>query len=180
MISLTIAKKYSRALFEIGQKEGNFEILGKELKSTAEFLTAQKELKGLLFSVVYPVAIRKAIFKATSQPLNLSKTMMDFVDLLIARERINHLPEIAKTYENLCNEVANRIRATLFTAKPLSANLLQDIKQQLASTTGKEIILAVEERPTLIGGVVAQIGNLVYDGSLKTQLLRMKENLYKE
>jgi F-type H+-transporting ATPase subunit delta len=62
----------------------------------------------------------------------------------------------------------------------LSPELINDIKSQLESTTGREVILSVEEDPSLIGGVQTLIGNVIYDGSLKTQLSIVKENLYKE
>jgi F-type H+-transporting ATPase subunit delta len=55
-----------------------------------------------------------------------------------------------------------------------------EIKTQMESSTGKEVILSTLEDPSLIGGVVTKIGNIIYDGSLKTQLLKAKENLYKE
>jgi F-type H+-transporting ATPase subunit delta len=58
--------------------------------------------------------------------------------------------------------------------------LLNAIKNQLESSTGSEVILSVEEDPSLIGGVLTRIGNVIYDGSLKTQLAKVKENLHKE
>jgi F-type H+-transporting ATPase subunit delta len=93
---------------------------------------------------------------------------------------MDHIFAIAKSYESLCDGVSQRIRATLVTAKELSPGLVQAIKGQLESSTGKEVLLAVEEDPSLIGGVLTKIGNVIYDGSLKTQLLKVKENLYKE
>jgi F-type H+-transporting ATPase subunit delta len=178
--SITLARKYSRALLEIGLKDGTHETLGQELERIAQLLLTQKELRNVLYSSVYPSSIRKGIFQNLSRSLRLSPVMVDFVNLLIDRERINHLPVIAQSYSDLSDELANRIRATLLTAKPLSPSRIGEIQNQLEASVRKKIILAVQEEPDLIGGVVAKIGNLIYDGSLKTQLSRMKENLYKE
>ena len=180
MISLTVARKYARALLDLGIQEGNYEALGKDLAKMADLLKENKELRAVLASSFYPVASRKAIAKALVESLGLSKTVADFIDLLIERGRIDHFSEIAKTYESLCDEVSRRIRATLVTATELSQVLVKEIKGQLESSTGKEVILSVEEDPSLIGGVLTKIGNVIYDGSLKTQLLKIKENLYKE
>ncbi|MDP3039971.1 MAG: F0F1 ATP synthase subunit delta, partial [Deltaproteobacteria bacterium] len=81
---------------------------------------------------------------------------------------------------SLGDAVAKRVRATLVTAGDISPTLVKTIKSQLESSTGKEVILAVEEDRSLIGGVMAKIGNVVYDGSLRMQFLKVKENLYKE
>lgn len=180
MISLTLARKYARALLEIGLQEGNYETLGKDLGKMTDLLKENKELKNILISAAYPTATRKAIVRAISEPLALSKSPVDFINLLIERDRMDHFPEIAKSYESLCDGVAKRIRATLVTPVTLPPELINDIKSQLESTTGKEVILSVEEDPSLIGGVQTMIGNVIYDGSLKTQLEIVKENLYKE
>jgi len=180
VISLTVARKYARALLDLGIQEGNYEALGKDLAKMADLLKENKELRAVLASSFYPVASRKAIAKALVESLGLSKTVADFIDLLIERGRIDHFSEITKTYESLCDEVSRRIRATLVTATELSQVLVKEIKGQLESSTGKEVILSVEEDPSLIGGVLTKIGNVIYDGSLKTQLLKIKENLYKE
>jgi F-type H+-transporting ATPase subunit delta len=180
VISLTVARKYARAFLEIGLQEGNYDALGKELEMLADLLKKNRELSTVLFSSIYPTAIRKGIAKAVVEPLGLSQSTVAFIDLLIDRERIDHFFEVAKSYENLCDAVANRARATLVTAGDISTELVGAIKGQLESSTGKEIILVVEKDRSLIGGVMAKIGNVFYDGSLRTQFSKVKENLYKE
>ena len=180
MISLTVARKYARALLEIGLKERNHELLGKDLEKLAALLQEKKELRGVLFSSFYPVPKRKAIARVIGDSLGLSKTTLDFIDLLIERERIDHFLAIVKSYEELGDGVSNRIRASLISAEKLSPRLVNEIKKQLESFSGKEVILSTQEDSSLIGGVVTKIGNIIFDGSLKTQLLRARENLSKE
>lgn len=180
MISITLARKYARALLDIGRQEGNYGVLGEDLKKIADLLKENRELKGILSSAAYPAPTRKAIAKAICKPLGLSKSTVDFIELLIDRERMDHFTEIVKSYESLCDGICGRIRATLVTATQLPPELVRLIKSQLESKTGKEVVLSVEEDPSLIGGVLARIGNVIYDGSLRTQLLRVKESLYRE
>ena len=112
--------------------------------------------------------------------LGLSKVTLDLIGLLIERNRMDHFPAIVKSYEGLCDEASNRVRASLVSAARLSPPLVMEMKKELESTTGKEVLLSIKEEPSLIGGVVTRIGNIIYDGSLKTQLLKAKENFYKE
>jgi F-type H+-transporting ATPase subunit delta len=180
LISLTLAKKYARALLEIGQQAGNFEALGSQLQQIGDLLRRSKELKTTLASAAYPAVHRQAIARAIGQALGFSKETIDFIDLLIERERMDHFPEIAKAYEGLCDTSCNRLRASLVSAMKLSPKLVEEVTNQLKSSTGKEVILSVQEDSSLIGGALAKIGNVVYDGSLKTQLLKVKRNLQKE
>ena len=180
MISLTLARKYARAFLEIGLQEGNYEDLGKDLEKMAEVVKENKELRMVLASVAYPVATRKEIAKTVGKSLGLSKSTVDFIDILIERDRMDHFPEITKSFETLCDVVAKRVRATLVTDRALPPELISEIKKQLETKTGKEVILSLEQEPSLIGGAQTRIGNIIYDGSLKTQLAFVKENLYKE
>jgi F-type H+-transporting ATPase subunit delta len=180
VISLTIARKYAKALLEIGRREKNHELLGKDLDRLGGLLQENKEMRMVLFSPFYPAPRRKAIARSIGESLGLSKSTLDFINLLIERDRMDHFPAIVRSYEGLCDEVSNRLRASLASAEKLPPQLVGEIKTQMESSTGKEVILSIQEDPSLIGGVVTKIGNTIYDGSLKTQLLKAKENLYKE
>lgn len=180
MISFTLARKYARALLEIGLRAQNYAALGKDLEKMAGLLEAHKEMKAILISSAYPAAIRKGIAQEVGERLGLSPSTVDFLNLLIERERMDHFFEITRAYEALSDEVAKRLRATLITAMELSSELVAAIKSQLESATGKEVILSLEKDPSLIGGVLTRMGNIIYDGSLKTQLFKVRENLYKE
>ncbi len=180
MISLTLSKKYARAFLQIGQREGNYEVLGQELDQLQDLLQQSKELRSVLFSFAYPSPIRRKIASVLGQNLRLSKVTVDFLHLLIDRERMDHFFEVVKSYRGLCDEVSNRVRATLVTPGDISPNSVGDIKKQLEVRTGKEVILSLEHDPSLLGGALTKIGNVIYDGSLKTQLNKVRENLYKE
>jgi F-type H+-transporting ATPase subunit delta len=178
--SLTLARKYARAFLEIGLQKGNYEGLGKDLEKMAAVLQGNKELRIILTSAAYPVTTRKAIARTIGESLDLSKSTVDFIDILIERNRMDHFPQIIKSFETLGDVVAKRVRATLVTALALPPELIGEIKKELESKTGKEVILSMKQDPSLIGGAQTRIGNIIYDGSLKTHLAYIKENLYKE
>ena len=180
MVSLTIAKKYAKALLEIGLQDGNYEALGQDLNKMADLLGENKELRVVLRSAAFRKPTRKAIFRKIGERLELATTTIEFIELLIQKKRFDLFFEITKAYRGGCDEVDGRTRATLVTPMELPSALVEEIKSLIESLAGKEVILSLERDPSLIGGFWAKIGNVVYDGSLKAQLAKLKENLYKE
>jgi F-type H+-transporting ATPase subunit delta len=180
MIGLNIAKKYAKALLRVGLKDGNYETLGQDLNKMADLLKESKELRVALWSPEFPKPTRKAIARKIGERLGLAATTLTFIELLIQKKRIGLFFEITKVYRNLSDEVAGRTRATLVIPLELPSDLVQEIKNQMESMTGKEVILSLEKDPSLLGGFLTKIGNVLYDGSLKAQMAKLKENLYKE
>ncbi len=103
--------------------------------------------------------------------------MKSFLVLLFDKRRIVFLRDISEFYKKLADELNGVVHATLVSATELSAEATDKIKQGLAKRIGKDIILDVEQDAQLIGGIVTKIGDLVLDGSVKTQLFNMRESL---
>jgi F-type H+-transporting ATPase subunit delta len=180
MPRLIIAKKYAKALLEIGLQDGNYEILGQDLNQMADLLRESKELRIALRSPAFPKSARKTIARRVGERLGFAGTTVKFLELLIHRKRMDHFFIIAKTYRDLGDEAAGRTRVTLATPLGLPFGLVEEIKNLMASITGKEVMLSSGKDPSLIGGVLIKNGNIVYDGSLKAQLAKLKHDLDKE
>ena len=180
MIRLTIARKHAKALLEVGLQEGNYETLGQDLNKIADLLKESKELRIALWNPAFLKPTRKAIARKVGERLGLAATTVKFIELLIHRKRIDHFSMITKTYRDLGDEVAGRTRVTLATPLELPPGLAQEVKSLIEAMTGKEVILSIEKDPSLIGGVLMKNGNVVYDGSLKAQIAKLKRDLYKE
>jgi F-type H+-transporting ATPase subunit delta len=180
MIGLTVAKKYAKALLEVGLQDGNYETLGQDLNKMADLLKESKELRVALWSPAFPKPTRKAISRKIGERLGLATTTLKFIEVLIQKRRMGLFFEITKAYRDLGDEVAGRSRASLVIPRELPSDLVQEIKNQMDSLTGKEVILSLEIDPSLIGGFLTKIGNVVYDGSLKAQMAKLQWNLYRE
>ena len=180
MTRLTIAKKYAKALLEIGLQDGNYETLGEDLNKMADLLGKSKDLRIALRSPAFAKSARKTIARKVGERLGLAATTVKFIELLIHRKRIDHFSMITKTYRDLGDEVAGHTRVTLATPLEIPPGLAQEVKSLIEAMTGKEVILSIEKDPSLIGGVLMKNGNVVYDGSLKAQIAKLKRDLYKE
>jgi F-type H+-transporting ATPase subunit delta len=103
--------------------------------------------------------------------------MHAFLLLLFDKGRIGFIESIDTYYQKMADELKGIARAELVSAAALSDESVDKIQKSLSDMIGKEIILNTTQDPSLIGGVVTKIGDLVLDGSIKTQLMNMKESL---
>jgi F-type H+-transporting ATPase subunit delta len=174
-----IAKRYARALIRIGQEDGQYEQYGRELRSFQELLGVSPELRAVMENPIYDKDQKKALFQALNARLKLSPMLTNFVFLLIEKRRLGYFGEIVACYDRLADEVAGRVRARVVSAIPLPQSSLQAIQGKLEAMTAKKVILTVQEDPSLIGGIVTQIGDVIYDGSIRTQLAGITETLMK-
>jgi F-type H+-transporting ATPase subunit delta len=174
-----VARRYAKALIRIGQEDGKYEAYGEELKAFGQLWEASPEFRDVMENPIYPKEQRRAIFEAVKEKMGLSPIMVNFIRLLIDKRRVGYLPEIIRCYEKLSDEVAGRLRATVTSAVPLDEASLKAIQEKLEEMTGRKVLLSVQEDPRLIGGVVTKIGDILYDGSIRTQLENLKETLMK-
>ena len=100
--------------------------------------------------------------------------------LLAKSGKLNLVPELAAAYGERLLSHQNVVRAAVTSAAPLSTEKTKALEESLAQVTGKKVELSVSVDPELLGGVVAQIGSTVYDGSVKTQLTKMRQELVKQ
>jgi F-type H+-transporting ATPase subunit delta len=180
MVTGSLARRYAKALLDIGIQQQTYDALGKELDRTAATLTSSPELRHALENPVFPMEKRRLVLEELARRLGLSKVVRNFVMLLLDKGRIGALPDIARAHRTLVDEHAGRVRATVTSARPLDPALEQRLKTALERQSGKVVILEKKEDPSILGGVVTQLGDVLYDGSVRTQLQQLREELLSE
>jgi F-type H+-transporting ATPase subunit delta len=176
----SIARRYARALLEIGVAGGNYEQLGAELASIAAVFGGSHDLRHALENPVFKLSQRKAVMAQLGERLGLSKTLRSFLALLADRRRIARLPDIARELSVLVDRQAGRVRARVTSARPVPDELALRLRGAIEKRLGKQVILEKREDPALLGGLVAQVGDLVYDGSVRTGLAEAHKQLLAE
>jgi len=174
---LAIARRYAKALLLIGKEDGQTETYREELATVAGLFSSEKELEQAIYNPLYPVEQRQKVLKKIIAKIKLSQVMSSFLNLLFTKRRIIYLNNINEFYQKLADQFKGVERASLLSAIELSSETVDKIRKSLEKMTGKEIVLKKELDPSLIGGVITKIGDLVLDGSIKTQLLNMRESL---
>ena len=175
----SVARRYARALFSIGVDRATFEQLGRELGELAQVWAAVPDLRQALENPVFKPAEKRAVLERVL-PLSTSGASAElrkFVLLLLDRRRIALLPAIARAYRELADAHLGRVRALVTSAQPLSPAEADRVRRSLEQRTGKKVILETAVDPTLIGGLVARVGDLVLDGSVQTQLATLRSRL---
>ncbi len=177
MIDASVARRYARALLSLGLDEGRHEQFGDELASVLSALDHNREAAFFLKNPGYSAQQRHSAVDALAKALKLSPTLVNFLRLLVDRQRIADLAQIARAYRALLDAQVGRVRATVTSASPLSDQETQRLRETIADMTGRTIVLDAKTDPSLIGGLVTQVGATQFDGSLRTQLERMRDRL---
>jgi F-type H+-transporting ATPase subunit delta len=173
----SVSRRYARALFSIGVDHGSFEQLGKELDAVAELWAGSPELREALANPVFKVSEKRAVLQGLLPRVAPTADVQRFVLLLLERRRLPAIGNIARAYREMADLHTGRVRAQVTSAQPLGPAELERVRQSLARRTGKQVIVEASVDPGLIGGVVARVGDLVLDGSVRTQLGTLRGKL---
>lgn len=174
-----VARRYARALFSIGQSQGDAEMqaYGKDLAAFAAVLEETPELLKLFRNPIFSIEEKKAIVELVLAKLEPSATTKNFCFLLADKNRLAALPEIEAYYGVLLDAAKGVVRGELVTAVELPDAKQEEVKKQLADQLGKELVLDFSANADILGGVVLKVGDKILDASLRAQLDAMKEQI---
>jgi F-type H+-transporting ATPase subunit delta len=179
MIEGSLGRRYTKALFELAKESRQEEAIGRQIE---QFLTlySGSRLEGVLNNPAFELDSRKQILLEIANRLQLSPVSRHFLSLLLERDRLTYLPAIVATYRQTLNEAKGRIEAKVVAATSLEAPLLERLTAALQRISGKEIVLHQEADAALIGGLLLELEGKIYDGSVRSQLEKMKQRIVRE
>ena len=179
MTSGSLARRYARALMDLGGENNTYEKLGRELRDLAKAMRSSEELTQTLTNPAISRAERRKVLEAVAVRVGASKITIHFAFLLLDRERAAALPDISRELDKMIDTEAGRVTAEVTSATALTPTQEGQIKKVLEQLSGRSVQLQKHEDPELLGGVVAKVGDFLYDGSLRSQLERMRGSLAK-
>jgi F-type H+-transporting ATPase subunit delta len=177
MRSSAAARRYARALFALARESGAVEPVRGELARVSAQLDESPALRAALLRPLHPVAERRAVMREVAQRQGLGRDVQNFLFFLIDQRRILDFDAIYGEYQRLADEAAGRLAAQVVSATPLRPDQTDRLRRALATRVGCEVELDLRVDPELIGGAIARVGGLVFDGSLRTQLAQLRDNL---
>ncbi len=177
MPSRASASRYARALFDVALNESDPVQAERDLSAFASLLTSSPELQSVLTNPGVPVAGKRAVTEALTTRLEVSSPVRKLLALLAERDRLALVPDLIAVYRERLMEHQQIVRAEVTTAAPLSAERAAQLEQRLAQVTGRRVDVTTSVDPTIIGGIIARIGSTVYDGSVATQLSKIRQRL---
>jgi F-type H+-transporting ATPase subunit delta len=173
-----VARSYGKALFELATERNQVDAIGRELDAIAAQFAAEPQLHAFFARPWVTSAAKRNVALELSTRLQVSKLTQDFLALVAAHRRADHLEAIVAAYRELQDEAAGRVRARVRTAVPLTDADRSALASRLSQALGgKQVVLEEVADRELLGGFVAEVGSLLVDASLDGQLARMHRRI---
>lgn len=186
MSERSVARRYAAALFDVAKKAGRVDQAGAELQSIIQTIDGHAELRRVFETPAVPAQVKKQIVTEllkTAGPAgaagSFSGEVSRMVVMLAERDRLGSgfLNGLCSAYAERLLEEKRIVPAEVTTAAPLSEANRAALTKALATATGRDVTLTERVDPSIVGGVVARVGSLVFDGSVTRQLERLRQKL---
>ncbi len=175
----TAAHRYAKALFGLAEDDHRHREVRTEIEDLASLFDGNQELREALLTPVHPAKDRRAALRAIADRASVSPLVKNFLSYLIDQRRLINFHAIVEAYGEFADEAAGLLTAEVISASPLDDRRKDRLRRALSERTGREVRLEIKLDPALIGGAIAKVGDLVFDGSLRTQLGMLRANLTK-
>lgn len=174
----TSANRYAKALFDVAVAENNdLAQIDRDLAAVVAMMHESPELAAASGRGAVTDEARTNLMQAVAAAMTLSAPVTKLLVLLAKSRKLNLVPDLAISFRERLLAHQNIVRAEVTSAAPLTPEKTQALVESLSKVTGKKVELSVSVDPALLGGVVARIGSTIYDGSVRTQLERMRQEL---
>jgi F-type H+-transporting ATPase subunit delta len=168
--------RHARALLDAADAAGHADAVAAELPAVAAAVTAPDAARVLL-NPVAPLPVKVAAAQAIGARAGLTPTTAKLLVILAEHDALGTLPALADAYRARLLVRRNIVPAEVTTAAPLPTDGADALARRLSDVTGRQVQLSAKVDPSIIGGVVARVGGTIYDGSITTQLARMRQAL---
>ena len=173
-----VGRSYAKALFELARERNQVDAIARELETLAALVGAEAELRAFFARPWVGSSAKRAAAAEIATRLQVSALARDFLALVAAQGRVDHLETIVAAYRELHDEAEGRVRARVRTVVPLSEAERSTLASRLSGAMGgKKVVLEEVADRELLGGFVAEVGSLLVDGSLDGQLARLRHLL---
>ncbi|HOJ43993.1 MAG TPA: ATP synthase F1 subunit delta, partial [Syntrophorhabdaceae bacterium] len=162
MISRSIAKRYARGLFAVGEKDGRYKEYLEEFNKLLDFFAKEPRLGRPLTLPILEMSKRKDILSEVLRTFKVSAPLSNLLMMLLERNRMNYLTTIRDVYNELVDEKEGRVRGTIWSAFPLDEETKRRIEGALKERLKKDVVLDLVEDKTLIGGVKVSLRGTIF------------------
>lgn len=171
------ALKYARALADVAFESGRQERASQELAALASLLKSHAELRKALENPVIPFSAKRRIMEQLAPRLPLSDMMLNFTLIILENARIQQLQDIAAAFQEVLDERRGVVRGRVRSARQLDQPVRTRLASAMSAHLGKTVHLSFEKDESLIGGLKLQVGSMIFDASIRTQLEVIEKRL---
>lgn len=173
-----VAGRYARAFAEVvAEQKLDPDKTVQELDTMAALVKSSVELRNVFENPSVAHKQKISLLDAIVKKMGGSKRLRNFVAVLVDQRRIAQIGEIAEQFRQELDNRMGIAQAQVKSARELSAKEKKDLERQLAEVTGKTVRATYAEDASLLGGAVVRMGSTIYDGSVRGQLQRLKQQI---
>lgn len=173
----TVARRYATALADVVTKTSETNSVQTELKIWEEMMGANSQLLEAFSNPAIAHESKEKVLENLIEKTKPNKTTANFLRVLLKNGRLTEINAINTRFAGVLEERSGVVAAKITSARPLSDVEKAELKTNLNKVTGKNVSPSFEVDENIIGGVITRIGSTVYDGSVKTKLEELKEQL---
>ncbi|HET9568019.1 MAG TPA: ATP synthase F1 subunit delta [Vicinamibacterales bacterium] len=171
------AARYARALLDITITESDPVAAERDLTAFVDLVQSHPDLQRALANPVVSATSKRAVVQQLLERSQPTAPVGKLLLLLASRGRIELVPDLLDVYRERLMEHRQVIQAEVTTAAPLAPERVSELQQRLTKITGRAVIMTTKVDQAIIGGIVTRIGGTVYDGSVATQLAKVRDRL---
>ena len=173
-----ISSRYARALVEVVLEQRlDANVAREQLNSIAEAVRKSVELRRVWESPAISAEQKRSVLDAIVGRIGAAKPMRNFLAIVIDHRRIAMLDDIVRQFGVELDTQLGFVEAEISSARELSAEQQRELESQVERLTGKRVRTRYTSNPGLLGGVVVRVGSTIYDGSVRGQLEKIKQEL---
>ena len=172
----TIARPFAAALFELADQEGQLEDWGAALGGVVGLLDEEEGIRHFLETPQVDTGEKKKVLREALEG-RVPTQVLHFLLMVVDRRRQRFLGAMAEEYRRLLDERLGRAHVEVSVARELDDAEVDELRRRLSGILGKEAVPHVQVRPELMGGIVFKSEDMIYDGSIRRRLERMKQRL---
>ena len=175
--SLSVNNSYSQALYELVEEEKSIDQVEKEATAILKLIIESTEFVNLIKDPRNTQSEQTIAITAICESYKLNNTLIKFLKFLILKRRLFFLEKILRDFLNICSSKRGEIIAKLTAAKELSTSELDNIKNSLKENFGSNLKLKFKYDPSLLGGLIVQVGSIMIDTSIKNKLQQIENKM---
>lgn len=177
MSSMTVARRYATALADVLVDRNEEVIVRQELEAWAQMVQQNPLLLEALTNPTVPYDQKSKVLNQLIEKADVRPATGNFLRVLLRNQRFGDLPQINAKLSEIMDERAGVVSAEVTSARPISEPVRSALEQTLQQITNRRVRLNFATDETLLGGIVTRIGSTIYDGSVRSQLERLKQEL---
>ena len=175
--STETSNRYAKALFELSNENRELETVEKNLKELLNIYNSNTELENFIKNPTHSFVAQLNVVDKLSTIMNFSKNLKNFLSILVKKRRIFFLKKIIISFLKLTSIKRGEIKAELTAAKELTEKEINSIKGELTKNFSSKIKLNYKYDPSLIGGLIVQVGSTMVDTSIKNKLQKITNKM---